>query len=553
MGAAAPPADLAAVFAAAPAYSDAALSPDGKHLALVSPNDAGDRLAIFEIGSAAPPVVATLNESEVANVAWAKNDRVVVAVSRRKLDDVNRFHRLADRALAISVDGKNTATLLSNTELQATSSSTQEIADLNPTDPNYIFMPAYFYRAQLRADFMPGDYEYNLYRVNLTNGGAARACVGTRDTAQWIMDCTGNLVARIETERGKGDRILLPDGNDYREIARINDRPDNKGQIAGLTEDGLSLAVIAQREGNRKGLYRFDLATGKWGETLYYDPLVDVVGGFEDENSQRVAGVVYLDGGLSKWKYFSPEREAVTSRLQRGFPGRNILFVSWSADRANALFEVSDGMAPTVLYHIDTRTNRVASVAGKQQQIDRLPVPTREELTYPGSDNAALKGMLVLPPGREPKALPLIVMTGESYGGPYWIRDFLSQKGYAAFYAGRRAHKELGDLSGMGELGTWMTEFQEDIRIGVKHLVDKGIVDPKRVCVFGQGMDGYAALSTGAFSADTISCTISIHGYSELKPLVEDQTYARSFGQSLFSSELVRNSGNYSVEDLERF
>lgn len=58
--------------------------------------------------------------------------------------------------------------------------------------------------------------------------------------------------------------------------------------------------------------------------------------------------------------------------------------------------------------------------------------------------------------------------------------------------------------------------MQNDVTDGVQFLVDKGVVDTKRICIVGASYGGYAALAGVAFTPDLYACAVSINGISDL-------------------------------------
>ena len=50
----------------------------------------------------------------------------------------------------------------------------------------------------------------------------------------------------------------------------------------------------------------------------------------------------------------------------------------------------------------------------------------------------------------------------------------------------------------------------------MRALIDKGIADPKRVCIVGWSYGGYAALAGATFTPELYACAVSIAGVSDL-------------------------------------
>jgi dienelactone hydrolase len=63
--------------------------------------------------------------------------------------------------------------------------------------------------------------------------------------------------------------------------------------------------------------------------------------------------------------------------------------------------------------------------------------------------------------------------------------------------------------------------MQDDLRWGVKYLVSKDIVDPKRVGTFGGSYGGYATLAGVAITPDLYAAAVSLVGPSNLITLLD--------------------------------
>src|SRR5262249_34265217 len=142
-------------------------------------------------------------------------------------------------------------------------------------------------------------------------------------------------------------------------------------------------------------------------------------------------------------------------------------------------------------------------------------------IKYAGRDGTKLPGYLTLPPGKDGKKLPLIVMP---HGGPevrdfvrydYWAQ-FLTNRGYAVFQPNFRGSGGYGKAFAEAGHRQWGRRMQDDVTDGVKALIADGTADPSRICIVGASYGGYAALAGGAFTPDLYKCVIAIAGVSDI-------------------------------------
>jgi dipeptidyl aminopeptidase/acylaminoacyl peptidase len=114
------------------------------------------------------------------------------------------------------------------------------------------------------------------------------------------------------------------------------------------------------------------------------------------------------------------------------------------------------------------------------------------------------------------------------HGGP-WARDYWGYNGTAQFFANRGLavlQPNFRQSTGYGKKfysagrHEWGGKMQDDLTWGVKDLVAKGIVDPKRVAIYGGSYGGYAALAGLAFTPDLYAAGASFVGPSNLFTLL---------------------------------
>jgi dipeptidyl aminopeptidase/acylaminoacyl peptidase len=126
---------------------------------------------------------------------------------------------------------------------------------------------------------------------------------------------------------------------------------------------------------------------------------------------------------------------------------------------------------------------------------------------YPASDGMAIRGLLSVPPGRDPARTPLVTLV---HGGP-WGRDeieysalvqLLANRGYAVFQPQFRGSTGYGRdymFAADGDFGDG--RVQRDIEDGTRYLLARGIGDPGRTAIMGASFGGYStlqALSNGS-------------------------------------------------------
>ncbi len=499
--------NLAKLFGARPGFGASSLSPDGKYVALIAPIDGVDNVVMAPLDATGKPSRFTVPDSSAVDVYWHDSRQLLAKIRTVEGRGFGQeyFNAPSFYHVVLSPTGEKPPIFL-KTEDAYLAGSVTAIIDLNSSDPNIIYASS----LRITANRAFGTrwapyYRRALLRVNLRNGRAETVHQGELNTAKWVMDGVGHIIARIDVDGRQKIDIFVPEGKDFRKLVTFN---TNDVQVMGLTEDAASLAVAVTHD-NRIGLDRIALTDGKFGEPLFRNPSADL-------------DSVMLDDR----------------------PGRVVRIRSVSDDHSRALVVSSGVQNPPTLHVVDLKANRIDVLAEAYPQLSgKLGAGRR--VTYKTSDGVELTGLLTLPPRGEAKNLPLVALGsigfGYSDGNFDWFAQYLAQRGYAVFQSGSREAKGLGDVSSMDELGSWMNASQDDI------------ADSKRICIVGTDSGGYMALSAPIFRPDQYACAISFAGMSDIKLVVHNARSDAAFAGNLFNSALIRNSQDYSDEALDRF
>ena len=147
------------------------------------------------------------------------------------------------------------------------------------------------------------------------------------------------------------------------------------------------------------------------------------------------------------------------------------------------------------------------------KKVEKLLSPMHA-IRYKSVDGLEIHAYLTLPQGESIEKLPLVVLV---HGGPKGVRDywgydseaqFLANRGYAVLQANYRGSGGYGKKFLNAGNKQWGRLMQDDLSAGVKFLVEKGIVDRKKVVIMGGSYGGYATLAGLAFTPELYICLL---------------------------------------------
>jgi dipeptidyl aminopeptidase/acylaminoacyl peptidase len=500
-------------FGELPAISDARLSPDGTHFAAIQPLDGRPAVAIYQMHSgAAKPAVYGDTVGTIFEIGWAKNDRLVIYDKENVQSPGDKYIREWTRAYSVDLSAGDPVMLMNNSIFVNANVTTTHVLDVDLDDPNTIFMEMY-------AEGI------TLFRVNVHTGEShiAAAPPGTSVwTSGWIMDGHGKIVGRLTSPPGRTKSYglsLFKDGSwvtaeDYAK------GDDGEAGLEGLLADGSALVVRHTGDTGTVVLSRFDLATTSPGAILFSDPQYDIGATLFDAWTMRVIGTAYATDAMH-FRYFDPAMQSLQHSLELAFSGRTVLISSLDRDASHMIVETWAPRAPPEYYFLDRSTMRASSIGSAYPTLAPDQLGEMKSYPYKARDGLDIPAFITLPPGKAPKALPLVVMP---HGGPNerdmigfdWWAQFLANRGYAVFQPNYRGSTGYGlKFKAAGDL-QWGRKMQDDITDGVKKLIEDGTVDPRRICIVGASYGGYAALAGAAFSPDLYACAVSFAGVSDL-------------------------------------
>jgi dipeptidyl aminopeptidase/acylaminoacyl peptidase len=502
-------------FGNLPGISDVSLSPDGNHMAAIQQYRDRPAAVIYDLTNpSAQPLLIPGAKGFIVNVTWANNQRLLVTVNMNENWASYKVHAWL-RTVSYDTNAKNPVFLLNNIPDFNVNGSTSSILDLAPDDPDYIYMSAY-------SAVGTTGYHVTIYKVDVNTGKGERVISGGGDTAYFVMDGRGNVVARLDTEtKPPVSHVLVSENGNWREVGKFDVSGDKNVSLMGLADDGKSLLrMVTGGDAGTQQIAAMSIVDGK--ETiLNSDPKYDIDGTLIDPYSRKVIGY-FLTRDRTEYRYFDPQFQALQNGLEKAFPDKSVYAVDWDRSLNKMVVVATAPRYPTEYYLLDRATHRAELIGAAYPDLPPADLGEVSRYTYTARDGLTIPAYLTLPPGKNAKNLPVVIMP---HGGPMarddmsfdWEAQFLANRGYAVLQPNFRGSDGYGKKFLQAGYGEWGGKMQDDITDGLKKLIADGIADPKRICIVGASYGGYAALAGAAFTPDLYACAASWAGVGDIR------------------------------------
>jgi dienelactone hydrolase len=363
-----------------------------------------------------------------------------------------------------------------------------------------------------------------VYRIDLATGHRKLLVRPQNDVWDWYADSSG--VVRAGFGYRQVDWFMVyreADGQRFRRLPGHKYDDDVTAldlyQFASGSDQGY---VLSNEKTGRYALYRYDYANEKLGELVFENATNDISDAVLSEDNKRVIYVGYTDD-RDRIVWLDPMIKLYQELLETQWKGKDVEIVSMNRKRDRFIVWAGEPEYPGTYYFFDASSNRLRALSHVNEQLDEAHLARTTYTRYAARDGVEIPAYLTLPKGRVAKNLPLVILP---HGGPYGVRDslgydsevqFLANRGYAVLQPNYRGSTGYGEkFEELGD-GQWGRAMQNDLDDGMDWLVKQGIVDAKRVCLYGSSYGGYAALWGATRNPERYRCAASFAGVSDLR------------------------------------
>ncbi|WP_299978844.1 prolyl oligopeptidase family serine peptidase [uncultured Pseudoteredinibacter sp.] len=505
-------------FAVRSAVSNVEVSPNGKHVAMLSnPSKDGDPyIEVYKTDSlSAKPFRLNADPMEITSFYWATDDVIVFRARQQVRDKIDGFNQGVYEFVLASVDIKKK-------KIKKYEQAGASISNILPAKKNkviYSFVPGNFKSSKLSSAFRPRAY----YELNLKTGAKRLLFRGKVSMGQVETNGEGKpwLARGFDIQTGTLSWYARVNGEgEWEEFYSQHEDSFEEFSVTGYdTEKPNIYFVVANNGKDKAGLWEYDVKAKKFGELIYARKDVDIVGTLSHSNywtdPDKQVAVSYTTDRTHR-EFFDGQEAAVYQQLQGIVPNAYYLRVNSRSRDGNTLTVYNQGPRDPGSYYLLHKGN-FNKIGSTYPLLKPEGLADVKYIKYKARDGRTIPAYITVPNGKPP--FPAVVMP---HGGPFvaegirydeWAQ-MLANNGYLVLqpqYRGSRGHGMEHYLSAFnteagGQGGYKMQDDKDD---GMMYLVEQGLADKDRLAFYGWSYGGYAALIAAARTPNIYQCSIA--------------------------------------------
>ncbi len=480
-----------------PVKANAQISPNGKMLTYLAPDDKGVmNVWVRTLGQEDDKVVTADKKRGIRNYEWQQDGEHILYIQDRDGDEDWHVYQT-------NLKTKNTRDLTPFQGVRAQGFI---------TDPN--FPDEMLVQLNIRDRRL-----HDMYRINLKNGAVEMDTENPGDVFRFVVDNRFQVRAAQVTLPDGGTEIRVRDDakSPWRSFQKWGPE-ETFGGIWGFTPDNTGVYLASSVDANAARLLEVDVATGK-SNAIAEDKEYDAAWVLTHPKTHQLEAVMFIRQ-RTEWRVIDKSLQVDFDALRKVHDGD---FYIDSRDLADNTWIVSYAVdnAPAPTYAYDRASKKATFLFSDRPALEKFKLAKMQPISFQARDGMTIYGYLTLPVGLEPRNLPMVLSV---HGGP-WGRDmwglenevqWLANRGYAVLQINFRGSWGYGKAYLNAGNREWAGKMHDDLIDGKNWAVNQGYADPKQVCIMGWSFGGYATLVGLTFTPDEFVCGVDAVGISNI-------------------------------------
>ena len=480
-----------------PTKASPKLSPDGKRLAYLAPDEGVLNVWVRTVGQQDDKAITKDRKRGIRSYYWADNNTQPIYIQDKDGDE--NWH-----IWVVPVEGGEAKDMTPIAGVRA------QFIGSDPSRPDELLIGLNDRDKRL----------HDIYLLNLKTGEKKLEFKNEMGAIGFVAD--HELVIRVAM-------VMTPDGGfKLLHRAKTKEKWADLLTVAGedfmtsgpmfFAADNRSLYVLSSVGSNTSELRALDTQTKK-ETTLFVDKEADVQGSLVHPTT-HVIQAVSVNKARQEWTVLDDSLADDFKKLAEVTRGDFNVTARDHADKVWLVSYVPDN-GPVAYYAWDRAAKKASFLFVHRPELKDVKLTEMKPINYKARDGLSIHGYLTTPAGVEAKNLPTVIVP---HGGP-WHRDtwgfdgmsqWLANRGYAVLQPNFRGSTGYGTEFINKADREWGATMQDDITDGTKWLIEQGIADPKRICIMGGSYGGYATLMGLVREPDLYACGVDIVGVANL-------------------------------------
>lgn len=534
------------------------VSPKGTYAAATVPLEDKTVLVIIKPGQKEPYGHVNFKEpnTHVVDFVWVNDERILFTVGEKAggLEQPVGYGEIWGTNADGSKQGIVAGARVANSAHRAGGRARAELAsmwvvDSLRNDDDYVLVGV--------APYASGEAPYtSVERMNVYTGTKQPVGRAPAKAASFLTDQQGRVRFAVGVNRDYKS-VLYYRTDDKSEWRLLNDESVSGKVVSALdfNADDTVAYLQSEEKSGPDSIQTFDVVTGD-RKQIARDDNVDPAGLIYGIGKRYPIGVAYNDA-KPRFEYFEPASAdaRLHKTLQTSFGGATVTSGSFTDDGKTSLIVAHDDRNPGDIYLFDTKSKKADLLMSAAEWLDPARMAKTTPLSFSARDGVKLEALLTVPAGSSSgKRLPLIVYP---HGGPFGVQDvwgygrdvqILANHGYAVLQVNFRGSGGYGKDFMMMGYKQWGLTMQDDLTDATKWIIQQGVADKDRICIYGASYGGYAALMGAAKEPDLYKCAAGYVGVYDLNMMwgqgdIPDRVSGKLFlGETLGRNNLDQTS-----------
>ena len=363
------------------------------------------------------------------------------------------------------------------------------------------------------------------YRVDLATGALEAAAENPGTFLGYVADARGQVRVAYAVDSAGHYQLFARDSErgSWKMVKSYS--VEDKITPLRLASDG-SLYMTSNAGSDLSRLVLVDLSSGR-EVVVDGDPLgqVDIDQIFFDDATGQLLMTRYV-GDTARLYAKTPDMVQLLEATRLA-GGGVVEMGGGTRDRSRWVVTLNTPTKPSVTYLYSSKHKALAKFYDPRPGLRSYRFAEMNPLSFTARDGLRVGGYLTLPPGRAPRALPLVLLV---HGGPWGDKDswefqsdvqLLANRGYAVLQVNYRGTTGLGKKFARAAKKQFAGTMHTDLLDGIASLAREGVIDTSRVAIMGGSYGGYATLVGLTFTPKYFACGVDYAGTSNLVTLLE--------------------------------